>query len=587
MALRAFAQRWGLLHHREEPLEDEDPLWRAPLHKDADHEIGGLSCNDDKLLAEMREAIMAWVKSMGRQILAGNLNLVNTSFPVLMFEPRSYLQKLADPWVYPEYINAAAAATDPLERMKLLLTWVVAGMWKGFDTWKKPFNPILGETWQAELEGGVTLFMEQVSHHPPVSAYQLVGPNGSWRFSGWSQPAVAPVVKFYGIKTLAKGRRRLELPDGTVIELFMPHYAIKGVVYAARPRAEVLGVLRIVDAANGLEAVASFGPVKGARHRVLTRADAVCGEIYRLPGGAAAAAARDASSSSAAAAAPAGALQRTLTEAQALDSIGGDGADDPDALLPSGSDGGGGPDEEDAAIFDAVTAAGGLSGGARLDEDPAAAVLAARRSSGTGAPGPGPSGAGGDGAAAAAAPAGHSPPPAPASGGGGGGGRASTAGGRGLRASSSSGARASGSGLLARVRPRRSIGSGDLGVGPDGSHAAAAAGDVAGADGAEASYHRNHGVCVPGIAVARIEGSWLSHLNIDSTRYWTLAESRPSLWGPPSAGAPLPSDAGARRDLRALQEGDRERSQKVKEEMEVEQRTDRKLREAAGVFEHH
>ena len=60
-----------------------------------------------------------------------------------------------------EYINAAAAAPDPLERMKLLLTWVVAGMWKGFDAWKKPFNPILGETWQAELEGGVQLFMEQ------------------------------------------------------------------------------------------------------------------------------------------------------------------------------------------------------------------------------------------------------------------------------------------------------------------------------------------------------------------------------------------------------------------------------------------
>jgi hypothetical protein len=35
---------------------------------------------------------MVWIKSMGRQILQGNLNLVNTSFPVLMFEPRSYLQ---------------------------------------------------------------------------------------------------------------------------------------------------------------------------------------------------------------------------------------------------------------------------------------------------------------------------------------------------------------------------------------------------------------------------------------------------------------------------------------------------------------
>jgi hypothetical protein len=61
------------------------------------------------------------------QILKGNLNLVNTTFPVLMFEPRSYLQKLADIWAYPDYINAAAAQQDPLERMKLLVTWMVAG----------------------------------------------------------------------------------------------------------------------------------------------------------------------------------------------------------------------------------------------------------------------------------------------------------------------------------------------------------------------------------------------------------------------------------------------------------------------------
>lgn len=72
------------------------------------------------------------------QILKGNLNLVNTSFPVLMFEPRSYLQKLADIWAYPDYINAAAAQQDPLERMKLLVTWVVAGGSPGFITREGP-----------------------------------------------------------------------------------------------------------------------------------------------------------------------------------------------------------------------------------------------------------------------------------------------------------------------------------------------------------------------------------------------------------------------------------------------------------------
>lgn len=64
---------------------------------------------------------------MGRQILQGNLNLVNTSFPVRMFEPRSYLQKMADVWAYPDLINAAAQQQEPLERMKLLVAWLVAG----------------------------------------------------------------------------------------------------------------------------------------------------------------------------------------------------------------------------------------------------------------------------------------------------------------------------------------------------------------------------------------------------------------------------------------------------------------------------
>ena len=56
-----------------------------------------------------------------------------------------------------------------------------------------------------------------------------------------------------------------------------------GVVYADRPRAEVLGVARLLDEQHHLEAVINFGPVPGTRQRMLARADAVCGEIYQLP----------------------------------------------------------------------------------------------------------------------------------------------------------------------------------------------------------------------------------------------------------------------------------------------------------------
>jgi hypothetical protein len=41
--------------------------------------------------------------------------------------PRSYLEKLTDVWVHPQYLSKAAAAPTPLERMQWIVTWFVAG----------------------------------------------------------------------------------------------------------------------------------------------------------------------------------------------------------------------------------------------------------------------------------------------------------------------------------------------------------------------------------------------------------------------------------------------------------------------------
>jgi hypothetical protein len=38
----------------------------------------------------------------------------------------------------------------------------------------KPFNPILGETFQAIFDGCL-VYGEQIAHHPPISATYMVG----------------------------------------------------------------------------------------------------------------------------------------------------------------------------------------------------------------------------------------------------------------------------------------------------------------------------------------------------------------------------------------------------------------------------
>lgn len=46
-------------------------------------------------------AILEIAKDASRKLLTGSFNLINLSMPVKMSEPRSYLQKLTDVWVYP------------------------------------------------------------------------------------------------------------------------------------------------------------------------------------------------------------------------------------------------------------------------------------------------------------------------------------------------------------------------------------------------------------------------------------------------------------------------------------------------------
>jgi hypothetical protein len=85
----------------------------------------------------------------------------------------------------PTYLNAAALAKDPVERMKYIMLCSVAfiGNCHSFD---KPLNPILGETYEGSLPDGSHVYMEQVSHRPPVSYMLHEGPDNLYQFSGYS-----------------------------------------------------------------------------------------------------------------------------------------------------------------------------------------------------------------------------------------------------------------------------------------------------------------------------------------------------------------------------------------------------------------
>lgn len=55
--------------------------------------------------------------------------IVAISLPVRMFERRSTVERMCDLWCTgPYYLKKAALETDPLERMKLVITFMISGM---------------------------------------------------------------------------------------------------------------------------------------------------------------------------------------------------------------------------------------------------------------------------------------------------------------------------------------------------------------------------------------------------------------------------------------------------------------------------
>lgn len=115
------------------------------------------------------------------------------TLPVSFNEPTSLLQRVAEDMEYTDLIDEAASRADSTERMVYIAAFAVSEYASTIGRVAKPFNPLLGETYEyCRPDKGFRFFIEQVSHHPPVGAAWAESEN--WDYYGES----AVKSKFYG-----------------------------------------------------------------------------------------------------------------------------------------------------------------------------------------------------------------------------------------------------------------------------------------------------------------------------------------------------------------------------------------------------
>ncbi|XP_041466653.1 oxysterol-binding protein-related protein 1-like isoform X3 [Lytechinus variegatus] len=164
-------------------------------------------CARVRLPAQMykRDHMTLW--TVLKQCMGKELSKI--TMPVVFNEPLSFLQRCCEYIEHAHLLLKASMSDDPVDRMKFVTAFVVSASASNVDRFGKPFNPLLGETYELTREDIDTkMLLEQVSHHPPVSAFHASSPH--FEFHG----AVHPKLKFWGksMEVQPKGVVTIKLP---------------------------------------------------------------------------------------------------------------------------------------------------------------------------------------------------------------------------------------------------------------------------------------------------------------------------------------------------------------------------------------
>ncbi|KAG5855109.1 oxysterol-binding protein-related protein 7 isoform X3 [Anguilla rostrata] len=157
-------------------------------------------------------------------ILYNNIgkDLSRVSMPIPLNEPVCLLQRLCEELEYYELLDTASQTDDPYQRMVYIAAFAISGYATArYRNRYKPFNPILGETFECIREDmGFRYISEQVCHHPPISACHADAENFSfWQDQRWKN-------KFWGksLEIMPTGMVNVTLPK------FNDHYEWNKVV---------------------------------------------------------------------------------------------------------------------------------------------------------------------------------------------------------------------------------------------------------------------------------------------------------------------------------------------------------------------
>mmetsp|Transcript_26189 Transcript_26189/g.68782 ORF Transcript_26189/g.68782 Transcript_26189/m.68782 type:complete len:516 (+) Transcript_26189:180-1727(+) len=183
-------------------------------------------------------------------------NLSKISMPIAINEPLSALQRQCEELEHSHLLDRASDEADPAKQLLYLAVFAVSGYSNSyFRAGRKPFNPLLGETYDhVDTERKFRFVAEQVSHHPPMSASFTESPK--WELAQES----GGETKFRGtcLRIKPTGRIRVKLlPSGSIFEWCKVTTSVEDIM-SGNKWCDHYGTMVITNDGNKNHAVVTF-----------------------------------------------------------------------------------------------------------------------------------------------------------------------------------------------------------------------------------------------------------------------------------------------------------------------------------------
>ena len=191
----------------------------------------GLLYKNEEAKKKIYKTAKYLVTKMGKNILTGK-SILNVSFPVFIFDKRTLHQAFChEQRLAPYYLTRAVYSPDVLERLK----WVTVHLLSFLHlttTQVKPFNPIIGETFQCRI-GNLKIYLEHTVNHPITANFYAIDDDKTYEMFGYQITDASVTPNTCMATRLGLYYVRI-IKDNTLFRIRIPDALVRGITFGDR-----------------------------------------------------------------------------------------------------------------------------------------------------------------------------------------------------------------------------------------------------------------------------------------------------------------------------------------------------------------